>query len=1413
MRIASCRLLSVAALFAAAATSAGVGHAAEPVRATYMVALADAPLVADAQMRVHARSGTVGVRGEKKAMRDALGSAESAAYLRGLDVVRNATLDLASRVVGRTLAPSRIYRYAANGMALDLTEAEATRIATLPGIAAIRKERIEHVQTDAGPQWIGADALWNGQVSGVAASKGEGVVIGVIDTGINPAHPSFAATGPDGYAFANPRGHFLGLCATGHAACNNKLIGIYDFSDEGTQGVDADGHGSHVSGIAAGNAITAALRGMTANVSRPVSGVAPHANLIMYKACNAETISSSEGTCRESWLVGAIDQAIADNVDVINYSIGGGTADPYVLLADTTSDVSAFYNARAAGIVIAVSAGNDGPSPGTLDEPGNAPWVIGVANASHNRRFVNTLTALTGAAGAPPDLTGQSLSAGYGPASIVYAGNYGAALCGKGATQGVSPTGASNPFAAGTFHGEIVVCDRGIYARVEKGYNVLAAGAGGMVLANAASDGESVVADDHFLPATHIGYAEGQRLEQWLGVSGSHSGTITAANASLANAFGDILDASSSRGPYGFGGGILKPDVTAPGQNILSASRTGAGLAILTGTSMASPHVAGSAALVLGTHRDWDPSQVESALLGTALAGSVRLQDGISSASPLDAGAGRVQPALAANAGLYLPISSKDYLVQTGTGPPDPVNHGNLRAVNRIGIEDEHCFQVCSFTRTVADMSGGGTWQVTTSGQGGTKITVTPDQFTLAAGASQALSIAVDVSDARLPGTWTGGRIFLHKTSGGSSASDLALTAAVHADAGAQQPFVEIPSPGPRGNAILHADGLSALAHGTYSATAIVAPNTTQVLLPVDPKPSALYTLPGSGKQVFLIPHVHSEGDPANPLDGRVEIIEVTTSNAPGVTLYAGIDSNGDGIPQQSEQVCQSVTSANSAQRAYCLVDLRNVSSPVWIIVQVSAGQAGATYAMTLNEAQPFAYSPLNTAGSDSGQVVTGPGHVPALTRFPLRLSWMLGYPNRYFGAILIDGAPGLGGQSGLLPFAITRSAGGDDPGDVGIFARPGGTVNVDVQGGTFAGTIEPGESVSHAFIDIPKGVSSLTLMPGVTDESAGAQVALRLYVARADFPPASSSPSIAAAPPETAAVDARPVIGPPAGSTSYSIGVSPGRWYLVMSNPGSTRTSYSISYLLQYDGSQNPPIAAGAYYNPQRSGHGIFLSEASGQQALDWYTYLEDGTPTWYQAQAAAPNLAGSVWTSPLYRVNWDGAKVDSRTVVGDVALTPVGATDLIFSWHLDSLAGSERFSRLGAGPCPTFGGAVTNFNGAWYAPAQSGYGMDVGALADLQFAAFYFYDDLGIARWGSGAAAPFSAGSTIDLTQNRGFCPLCDYVAVTTQPLGTLTVNYASASAGTYASDLVLKSPLSGTWSIEQATTRLTGSPVCSN
>lgn len=1362
-------------------------------RSTWLVALPDAPLAAHVHDRLQASDPDAG----HGTIRQAFASSDAEAYLAYLDEQRSRALDRIASQIGRPARPLQVFRHVNDGMALELDADEAARVAALPGIVAVRRERTLRLHTDAGPQWIGADQLWSGSV-GYPATRGEGVVIGIIDTGINPGHPSFANAGSDGFQISNPRGQKYGLCASGQAPCNNKLIGIWDFSSEGTKGIDSVGHGSHVAGIAAGNAITDALQGHTVSLALPVSGVAPHANLISYKGCNSQPIdSNSEGTCAESALVAAINQAVADQVDVINFSIGGDAHDPYALLADPSSDVHAFFYARQAGIVVAVSAGNDGPDPGTISEPANAPWVVAVANATHDRRFANSIGTFSGAANPPPPLLGLGYTSGFGPAKIVYAGDYGNALCGTGATQGVTPDGASNPFPPGTFHGEIVICDRGTYARVEKGYNVKAAGAGGYVLANAASDGASIISDDHFLPAVHLTYDDGKALKAWVASAGDHAGTIGGVVAQRAAAYGDILDASSSRGPYGFSGGIQKPDITAPGDNILSAAQTGTGLALLSGTSMASPHVAGALALLVALHPEWTPAKLESALLGTALAGSVRREDGVTPASPLDAGSGRVQLGLAARAGLYLPLAAADYFAGSGS-VNNPTAHGSLSMVNRVGIESESCAGHCNFVRTVADLSSGGTWQASAVATDGALLSVSPTQFTLAQGGSQPLAIALDVSAPQLAGTWVTGRILLHKIGGGAAASDFAMSVAALAATGAPQGYQSITAHGAGGYVDLPTGGFAELPDAAFATTSLAPAQVAQLNLGVDAQSADhVYELPASGRQAVLFP-ARASGEV-----GRVFVVEITGSNASQVVLYAGIDANGNGTPQAAEQIC-SATYTPQTPVARCVIDLHDLpaaAGQVWAVVDVTAGNAVNSVTVSGGVAMvPEAGAPEY---GNAPFIVTGPGHVAVGANFPLRLAWGGATlesngaiaPGSYYGAILVDSAPATGGQAGYLPFAFTRVAGGDDV--------------ADALGADAARTwiVEPGESLQHAFVDLPPGMSQVIVESSLVSGSGP----LQLKLVYTDFPPPSASPAIAAAP--------TGVVGAiqwqlDAATPEQNIGVPnslPGRRYLVVDNLGSSRTAVAIRIRLPLSANaQAPPLRSGNYFNPQRSGHGIFLSRAAGQQVVDWYTFREDGTPTWYLAQAAAPASNVGTWSADLYRATWNGSS-GKPTRVGVVTLTTTSADHAMFSWHLDGSSGSEAFQLIAAPACVGVGGGSADLSGEWYAPAQSGYGFDALVLPGQQFEAFYLYDASGSPRWVVGGAGPFAVSSTIPMLQSSGFCPVCAYQQLATQSAGSLNLAYADGSTGHLSTAITLAAPLAGQWNVDQPMIRLTGAPAC--
>jgi hypothetical protein len=221
-----------------------------------------------------------------------------------------------------------------------------------------------------------------------------------------------------------------------------------------------------------------------------LSGVAPRANIIVYDVCVAD--------CPESASLAAIDQAVADGVDVINFSIGGPSVNPWT---DPTS--LAFLAAREAGIFVSAAAGNSGPSQGTVNSPANAPWVTAVGDATHNRRFTNPALQLSGP-GAPLPMQGAGITRGYGPAPMVYAGDFGDPLC-------LSPFRRKAPGRMGKSWS----ATGAIYSAGGEGLNVKAGGAGGMVLVNQVND-SGLAADFHILPAIHLSFNDGSALKAWL---------------------------------------------------------------------------------------------------------------------------------------------------------------------------------------------------------------------------------------------------------------------------------------------------------------------------------------------------------------------------------------------------------------------------------------------------------------------------------------------------------------------------------------------------------------------------------------------------------------------------------------------------------------------------------------------------------------------------------------------------------------------------------------------------------------------------------------------------------------------------------------------------------------------------------
>ncbi len=676
-------------------------------------------------------------------------SASATRYQQDLLRQQDAAIGELSRLLKRPLYVSYQYTFALNGMAVALDAAEAKAIMAQSTVRDVVLSQNRTPQTDTSPDWIGASSLWDGsQTGGLPGTKGEGMVVGIIDTGINMDHPSFAAVGGDGYVHTNPNGagNYLGHCAAqpGTFVCNDKLIGAYSWPEVGDNPEDYSSHGSNVAGIAVGNVLTVPYTAPTIVLTPTLSGVAPHANLIAYDVCEPTSSSGQPSTCPDYISIRAVEQAILDDVDVLNFSIGSDPSNPW---QDPLS--LAFLSAREAGIFVATAAGNSGPDAGTILAPANSPWMTTAANSTHNGRFNNTLTAISGGdTSLPLPVTGSSITGGHDPASIVLAPD---STC-------------QTNFPAGTWtQDEIVLCRYSSSPNARtKADRVMNGGAGG-VLIDVGHDVFQLMGIDRFnLPGINILQSDADALALWLSSGSDHVAEISGTERQHDDQYGDEIYRTSSRGPSLFIPDVLKPNVSAPGTLIWAAGRTTNSsippeLSFYRGTSQASPHVAGTAVLLKALHPDWTPAEIESALMMTAQAEMTDYDGAVADA--FSSGAGRIDLTAVARAGLVLHESGD------GFRAANPAYGQDASQLNLASLTESACGDSCTWTRQFrSTLPLTTTWEVDITQPVTAVLTVTPTTFMLPPGGFQ--TIAVTAAAASSPtDTWDFGVLLLSESS------------------------------------------------------------------------------------------------------------------------------------------------------------------------------------------------------------------------------------------------------------------------------------------------------------------------------------------------------------------------------------------------------------------------------------------------------------------------------------------------------------------------------------------------------------------------------------------------------------------------------------------------------------------------
>jgi subtilisin family serine protease len=944
------------------------------------------------------------------------------------------------------------YRYSVNGFAARLTAAQVSRLAQSTEVQRVWQDSDQRLRTNNSAIFLGLQDPQGGLRADVGL-RGEGIVVGIIDSGVAPGHPSLLDTEdrtprtcrsawarssllglwlcagyrrnpPTALVYDPPVG-FTGACETGPGftpgACNNKVVGarfyIDGFSErheldagEFRSPKDADGHGTHVATIVAGNSVDASLLGT--RVAR-VSGIAPRARVAIYKACWLKT-GDTEATCATSDLVRAIDDAVADGVDLINYSVGAVETE-----LDAPDDL-ALLDALDAGVLTVVAAGNDGPSEATIGSPSSAPWVLTTAASTQQGEFFDSAIEITSPAALADAIVMREAS--FTPA-LTREEPIAARLVtadddqGGGGAAGSTRDACQPLVNAAEIEGNVALVERGLCEFQVKIGHAEDAGAVAVVVYNDSGPPTIMNGDTGSvgIPAVMIGTADGQVLVDRIAADAQDGDEETEeeqVRVRLARGIfaavpgnGDVLANFSSRGPSLSDANFVKPDVTAPGVDILAGHTPDVANGLrgelyqyMSGTSQAAPEVTGAAALLKEAHPGWSPSALKSALITSALR-NVRASNG-DPTTGFEVGAGRIAPNAAVDPGLvydngfadhaaYLcgrhesPFAASDCAAHAAAGRSSNAVDLNLPSIGVAGLVSGDVVR-----RSVTNVGEPASYSASALAPPGLDVVVDPSSLVLGTGATAQFTVTF-VDRGALRDEWTFGELTWTSATQRVASPIAARPVTLRAAA-------EIFLRGRQGNSSLpvafgYGGAYGATVHGLRQPTLDLNGQVPTGFVDDDPSntfdPMQIVgvTCPSTIRGIAA----HCITVPANQLYLRVALFDELTDGADDLDLY---------LFRCAGNQCSQLAASDGVTSDEQIDFFRPAAGSYVVVVHgfetdEVAGGPGANYSL-------FTWS--FGANDDVGNLaVTAPVNVANGDRVDFGLSWSgLAPASRYFGAI-----------------------------------------------------------------------------------------------------------------------------------------------------------------------------------------------------------------------------------------------------------------------------------------------------------------------------------------------------------------------------------------------------------------------------